>query len=110
MQWYEVELLKENSTADALNDMLGNGSYTLTGRTIARVSPWTVNDIQALGREVTETEIRLIMPVHAMDDLRKATHIRFVKHRDYTGTMKLIPPYRDNGPRWITATAKAVRT
>ena len=109
MQWYEVELLKENSMADALNDMLGNGSYTLTGRTIARVSPWTVNDIQALGREVTETEIRLIMPVHAMDDLRKATHIRFVKHRDYNGAMKIITPIRDNGPRWVTATAKAVR-
>ena len=110
MQWYEIELLKENSTADALNDMLGNGSYTLQGRTIARLSPWTVNDIQALGREVTETEIRLIMPVHAMDDLRKATHIRFVKHRDYTGALKIIPPIRDNGPRWVTATAKAVRT
>ena len=49
MQWYEVELLKENSTADALNDVLGNGSYTLQGRTIARVSPWTVQEIAALG-------------------------------------------------------------
>lgn len=110
MQWYEVELLKENSTADALNDVLGNGSYTLTGRTIARISPWTVQEIAALGREVTETEIRLIMPVHAMDDLRQATHIRFVKHRDYNGALKIITPIRDNGPRWITATAKAVRT
>lgn len=110
MQWYEIELLTENSTADALNDMLGNGSYTLVGRTIARISPWTVNDIQALGREVTETQIRLIIPAHRVDELRQATHVRFVKHRDYTGTMKLIPPYRDNGPRWITATAKAVRT
>ena len=110
MQWYEVELLKENSTADALNDMLGNGSYTLIGRTIARVSPWTVNDIQALGREVTETTVRLIMPAHCMDDLRKATHIRFFAHRDYSGAMKILPPIRDDGPRWVTATAKAVRT
>jgi len=110
MQWYEIELLKENSTADALNDVLGDGSYTLIGRTIARVSPWTVNDIQALGREVTETEIRLIMPAHRVDELRKSTHIRFVKHRDYNGAMKIITPIRDNGPRWVTATAKAVRT
>jgi hypothetical protein len=110
MQWYEVELLKENGTADELNDMIGDGSYTLTGRTIARISPWTVEEIAALGREVTETTVRLIMPTHCMDDLRKATHIRFIAHRDYTGAMKLIPPYRDNGPRWVTATAKAVRT
>ena len=110
MQWYEIELLTENGTPDALNDAIGDGSYTLTGRTICRVSPWTVEDIQTLGRDVTETQVRLIMPVHAMDDLRKATHIRFVKHRDYTGAMKLIPPYRDNGLRWVTARAKAVRT
>ena len=77
MQWYEVELLKENSTADELNDVLGDGSYTLVGRTIARLSPWAINEIAALGRDVTETQIRLIMPVHAMDDLRKSTHIRF---------------------------------
>lgn len=110
MQWYEVELLKENSTADALNDMLGNGSYTLQGRTIARVSPWTVEEIAAIGREVTETTIRLIMPAHCMDDLRKATHIRFFAHRDYSGAMKILPPIRDDGPRWVTATARAVRT
>lgn len=110
MQWYEIELLKENSTADALNEVLGNGSFTLQGRTIARISPWTVEDIQALGRDVTETQIRLIMPVHAIDDLRKSTHIRFVKHRDYNGALKIITPIRDNGPRWVTATAKAVRT
>ena len=110
MQWYEVELLKENSTSDALNDVLGDGSYTLTGRTIARVSPWTVQEIAALGREVTQTEVRLIMPAHCMDDLRQATHIRFICHRDYKGAMKLIQPIRDNGPRWITATVRAVRT
>ena len=110
MQWYEVELLKENSTSDALNDVLGDGSYTLQGRTIARVSPWTVQEIAALGREVTQTEVRLIMPAHCMDDLRKSTHIRFICHRDYKGAMKLITPIRDNGPRWITATVKAVRT
>lgn len=110
MQWYEAELLKENGQADELNDMIGNGSYTLVGRTIARISPWAVEEIAALGREVTETEIRLIMPVHAMDDLRKSTHIRFVKHRNYDGAMKIITPIRDNGPRWIIATARAVRT
>ena len=110
MQWYEIELLAENSTADALNDMLGNGSYTLIGRTIARVSPWTIEEIAALGREVTETTIRLIMPAHCMDDLRKATHIRFFAHRDYSNAMKILPPIRDDGPRWVTATAKAVRT
>ena len=110
MQWYEVELLKENSTADELNDMIGDGSYTRVGRTLAPLAPWTINEIAALGRDVTETQIRLIMPVHCMDDLRQATHVRFVAHRDYTGALKLIPPYRDNGPRWITATAKAVRT
>ncbi len=110
MQWYEIELLTENSTADALNDMLGNGSYTLIGRTIARVSPWTIEEIAALGREVTETTIRLIMPAHCMDDLRKATHIRFFAHRDYSNAMKILPPIRDDGPRWVTATAKAVRT
>lgn len=110
MQWYELEMLKENGTADALNEAIGNGSYTLVGRTIARISPWTVEEIQALGREVTETQIRLIMPVHAMDDLRKSTHIRFVKHRDYTGALKIIPPIRNNGPRWVTAVARAVRT
>ena len=81
MQWYEIELLTENSTADELNDVLGDGSYTLVGRTIARLSPWAINEIAALGRDVTETQIRLIMPVHCMDDLRQATHIRFVKHR-----------------------------
>ena len=110
MQWYEVELLKENSTADELNDMIGDGSYTLVGRTIARVSPWAVEEIAALGREVTETTIRLIMPAHCVDDLRKATHIRFFAHRDYSNAMKILPPIRDNGPRWVTATAKAVRT
>lgn len=110
MQWYELEMLKENGTADALNEAIGNGSYTLVGRTIARISPWTVEEIQALGREVTETQIRLIIPVHAMDDLRKSTHIRFVKHRDYNGAMKIITPIRDNGPRWVTAVARAVRT
>ncbi len=110
MQWYEIELLTENSTSDALNDMLGDGSYTLVGRTIARVSPWTVDDIQALGREVTETTVRLIMPAHCMDDLRKATHIRFFAHRDYSNAMKILPPIRDDGPRWVTATARAVRT
>ena len=110
MQWYEVELLKENGQADALNDLIGDGSYTLIGRTIARVSPWTVEEIGALGREVTQTTVRMIMPAHAMDDLRKSTHIRFVSHRDYAGAMKLQPPYRDNGPRWITVQARAVRT
>ena len=110
MQWYEVELLKENGQADELNDVIGDGSYTLVGRTIARLSPWVINEIAALGRDVTETQIRLIIPAHRVDELRQATHIRFVKHRDYTGTMKLIPPYRDNGPRWVTAMAKAVRT
>ena len=110
MQWYEVELLKENSTADALNDVLGDGSYTLVGRTIARISPWTVEEIAAIGREVTETTVRLIMPAHCMDDLRKATHIRFFAHRDYSGAMKILPPIRDDGPRWVTAQAKAVRT
>jgi hypothetical protein len=110
MQWYELEMLKENGTADALNEAIGNGSYTLVGRTIARISPWTVEEIQALGREVTETQVRLILPAHCMDDLRQATHIRFFAHRDYTGALKIIPPIRDNGPRWVTATAKAVRT
>ncbi|MBQ5589891.1 MAG: hypothetical protein IIU70_07095, partial [Anaerotignum sp.] len=37
-----------------------------------------------------------------MDDLRQATHVRFVAHRDYTGALKIIPPIRDNGPRWVT--------
>lgn len=110
MQWYELEMLKENGTADALNEVVGNGSYTLVGRTIARISPWTVEEIQALGREVTETQVRLILPAHCMDDLRQATHIRFFAHRDYTGALKIIPPIRDNGPRWVTAVAKAVRT
>lgn len=110
MQWYELEMLKENGTADALNEAIGDGSYTLVGRTIARISPWTVEEIQALGREVTETQVRLILPAHCMDDLRQATHIRFFSHRDYTGALKIIPPIRDNGPRWVTAVVKAVRT
>ena len=110
MQWYELEMLKENGTADALNEAIGNGSYTLVGRTIARISPWTVEEIAALGREVTETQLRLEIPVHAVDDLDKATHIRLLEYGRYTGAMKIVYPIRDLSPRWLSVTVKAVRT
>ena len=110
MQWYEIELLKENSTGDALNEILGDGSFSLIGRAIARISPWTVEEIHFLGREVTETQVKMILPAGCMDDIRKSTHIRFLANRDYEGAMKVIPPIRNDGPRWVTMVAKAVRT
>lgn len=110
MRWYEAELLTENNTTDALNEVLGDGSFTLAGRTIARISPWTIEEIAALGREVTETQLRLEIPVHAAEDLDKATHIRLLEYGRYTGAMKIVYPIRDLSPRWLSVTVKAVRT
>lgn len=62
MIWQYAEILQENTTADELNNIVPDGTYSVLRRTRARRSPWTVQDAGVQDRKVTETEMRVVFP------------------------------------------------
>ena len=108
MKWYPAEVLKEDQTTDELNNMVPAGTYTHLKCTQARLSPWTVEEVAALGRDVTETTLRFIFPFPFELFPGTATHVR-VELEDGEHLLK-IESRKGRFSRFTTITAKEYRT
>lgn len=78
MIWKECVLLSEEKTGE---DKLGNAIYETVeaGRTMARYTPWTDEQIAFEGREVTRNEQRFIIPM-AHENFPKCQKVRMDGH------------------------------
>lgn len=90
MIWHPAKILKENTTTDALNNVLPAGTYAGLKDTQARISPWTVQDAQLLGREVTTTQMRILFPFPASEFPVSATHVKLCLRGEWTEAMEIV--------------------
>lgn len=94
MIWYPAKILKENTTTDALNNTLPAGTYADLKNTQARISPWTVQEMQLLGREVTDTQMRVLFPFPASEFPVSASHVRLTIDGTETPPMEIVEKKR----------------
>lgn len=90
MIWHPAKILKENTTTDALNNTLPAGTYADLKYTQARISPWTVQDAQLLGREVTTSQTRVLFPFPASNFPVSATHVQLCLRGGWTEALEIV--------------------
>lgn len=109
MIWHPAKILKENTTTDALNNVLPAGTYADLKDTQARISPWTVQDMQLLGREVTTSQMRVLFPFPASDFPVAATHVQLCL-RDGTWTEPLEIVEKKDAGRFTSVYVRGYKT
>lgn len=93
MIWQTMAVVRADTETDRLGNDVPTGTYTTLAECSGRFSPWSDQDTEINGREVTENEQRYLLPV-AFETIKTATHVRI------GGVYVEITKITDNAPRW----------
>lgn len=103
MKWETITLETADTEKDALGNTVEDGTYTKKADTKARTTPWTMEEENLLGLDVTKNQQRMAVPL-PYNTVREATHI---KSRDIY--LRIIEAH-ELAPRWTLITTEARRT
>ena len=101
MIWGKVDLLKGITTTDELNNKIISDYETIL-TTDARYTPWTDEEVELEGREVTKNEQRFLLP-KPYEDIKDADAARM------DGNIYSIAKKAANGPRWSLIRVKVYK-
>ena len=93
MIWKNCVLTKPDTTADVLGNNVPSGTETTVATTIARESPFTLDEIKADSRILTKNQQRFILPLPFAD-------IEDAKYATIGEVKQTIVEKQNLSPRW----------